>query len=335
MKIDLEKKVKILAVFILLLFLIDFIYFNIFLSIDILVIFSSIFFIIIFEVYIRVQHNIDDKFNNISNKFNVIDDKFLSLEEKFEKANITNQQNLKQETNKLLDINSYIDKSKVEIMDKIFLTRKELEAMILNFKYDFNKVEYSTNHLVKSLLKIYVKEGQKESLLKIAPDVFKYKSVLYIGASIERSLFLEEFIKANYQITILEIFEKNVDFYKNQKNIKEVLQGDVINYDFKEKFDVVFWWHGPEHIDANCLSETVKKLESIANNIVVMGCPYGRHEHGEIYGNIYEKHLSSYNEGYFEDLGYTVDYFGRRDIVCSNICAAKYIKNNIYDSSAS
>jgi len=109
-------------------------------------------------VYIRVQHNIDDKFNNISNKFNVIDDKFLSLEEKFEKANITNQQNLKQETNKLLDINSYID-TVANIVEKgdyddlryfLNLTGKIVDKGFNNEKF-FEHINYITNYETENL----------------------------------------------------------------------------------------------------------------------------------------------------------------------------------------
>lgn len=290
------------------------------------VIFCAVFFIL-FEFYLRIQHNIDN-IDNVKIEIegtNKLVEKFLETAVKqIENTMELLCKDIKARLENLFDLGS-------QNTDKIFLTKSSLEYKMLDLKYNIEKNmneikgAASKTYLQQFLLEIYATEGQKDSLFKIAPDVFSHKTVLYIGASKERSLFLEEFIKAGYKITILEVFRQNIEFLKNLPFECNIIEGDVRSFAFKDKFDVVFWWHGPEHVEESKLKDTLKILESSANKLVVLGCPWGSHPHGEIYGNPYEKHLSQYYEGYFEKFGYKTNYFGRRDVICSNITAVKYI----------
>jgi hypothetical protein len=172
-------------------------------------------------------------------------------------------------------------------------------------------------------------EQRKNSLLRVAQDIFNFKSVLYIGAHKERSQILEEFLKNNYKITLLEVFKPNVDYWKSSGLIDEVVEGDVRTFDSDKKFDVVFWWHGPEHIKEGELLPTLSRIEEIAEKMVVLGCPWGECDQGVSYGNEFETHHTIFNEGYFEKLGYKTDYLGRRDLRLSNICAVKYVAKKL------
>lgn len=165
------------------------------------------------------------------------------------------------------------------------------------------------------------------SLLLLAPNLFReeYKTVLYIGARESRFDFGNLLGRAGYKITILEAHQANA-IHLNSLGLYEVIHGDITTYDFqKRKFDIVFWWHGPEHIEFDQLENTVKKLESIASKLVILGCPYGIYEQGELEGNPYEVHKSHHIPHEFICLNYDVIQIGEKDIHGSNITAVKHI----------
>ncbi len=118
------------------------------------------------------------------------------------------------------------------------------------------------------------------SLQRLAPDLFteEHQSVLYVGARDGGFEYGDNFRKANFKITMLEAFEENVNYLKRIPWIVDIIHGDVRNKDIDKKFDIVFWWHGPEHVSDVQLPLAVKKLESVCNNLVVMGCPWGIYE---------------------------------------------------------
>ena len=91
----------------------------------------------------------------------------------------------------------------------------------------------------------------------------------------------------------------------------------------------MFWWHGPEHVDVSILPNTIAKLESFANIAVVLGCPWGDYEQGDIEGNCYEKHVSSLDYPFFENLGYNVECLGEINTPGSNITCVKILDQNL------
>jgi hypothetical protein len=228
-----------------------------------------------------------------------------------------------------------IDKRQFNLdkMQQIFENRfySLLTEINKNFSYLFNgtglfKQTEMTFSNLSILFDLFIKEKAKEALQNIAPDLFNYKTVLYVGANQYRSYFLEDFHAAGYRVTLLEIFKKNAEFYKSLGWVNEVIQENIINFKPTKKYDVVFWWHGPEHVQKDKLDKTLKTLEKSAKEILVLGCPIGKVLQESSYGNVHEKHLSYYEIGYFEKLGYKTHYIGRRDHLFSNITAVKHIR---------
>jgi len=123
----------------------------------------------------------------------------------------------------------------------------------------------------------------------------------------------------------LEAFKHNVEHYKSLGWVDEIIHKDVRNFKSIKKYDVIFWWHGPEHIEKSEIKKTLKNLEKITRKIIVLGCPLGNVMQQGSYGNKFEKHLSFFEVGYFENLGYKTYYIGRRNTL-SNITAVKHIK---------
>lgn len=164
------------------------------------------------------------------------------------------------------------------------------------------------------------------SLGRLIPDLFNYKTVLYIGARNKRIDYGDTFVEKQYDITVLEIFEPNVRYLKTVKWIKEVIHADVTTFETDKKYDIVFWWHGPEHVEKSQLETTIKKLEGMANIAVVLGCPWGNVVQADKDSNPHERHISYLDRGDFEKMGHTVEYIEPKDIMGSNITAVKYVR---------
>lgn len=142
------------------------------------------------------------------------------------------------------------------------------------------------------------------------PNVYDYRTLLYVGASPNRFELIDEFYYAGYEIDILEIFEPNLRslevLNRRWKIFKTVMLGDVRNVEqiLKHQYDVVVFWHGPEHLGALEITPTIRKLEDFAKHLLICGCPWGDYPQGAIKGNEYERHLSSLFPKDFKALGF-------------------------------
>jgi hypothetical protein len=90
----------------------------------------------------------------------------------------------------------------------------------------------------------------------------------------------------------------------------EVLRGQWL-----PPYDVVFWWHGPEHISEHEIGPTVKGLEQIARELVILACPWGDSKlhhapEGKIPG---QRHKAKLYKHHFRSMGYKVASIGKRD----------------------
>lgn len=117
-----------------------------------------------------------------------------------------------------------------------------------------------------------------------------------MGANRRRQHFLDDFIAACDRVAILEAFPENARFLKEafEGPKVRVVQGDVRHTSgllAGERFDVCFFWHGPEHLGASEAPAVLRGLEAITNHVVVLGMPYGRYYQGDEYRNKYERHL--------------------------------------------
>jgi len=171
-------------------------------------------------------------------------------------------------------------------------------------------------------------QKRTQSLKRLIPDLFTYKSVLYIGARNKRIDYGDMFRENQYQITIVEIFKPNVKYLKTIKWIKDVIHADINTFKTNNKYDIVFWWHGPEHIEKSKLQGIISKLETFADVAVVLGCPWGDVVQANKDNNPYERHISYLDCGDFESMGYKTEFIGPKDIMGSNITAVKYIKKD-------
>ena len=174
--------------------------------------------------------------------------------------------------------------------------------------------------------------AEQAQVLSNLPDLFygsSYRTVLYVGANKRRQYFLDWFERVGYtRIVVLEAFEENAEFLKAEIDAKmlaiEVVHGDIRDAgNIPGKFDVAFFWHGPEHLRKDEIEPALKNLEA-ASKVVVLACPNGVYPQGAEYGNPYEEHLSAIYQQLLEGLGYETDVMGRVGEPSSNILAWKF-----------
>lgn len=170
-----------------------------------------------------------------------------------------------------------------------------------------------------------VRDFREKQLENCITDIFKHKSVLYVGANTHRCHILPSFRNRGYKIDIVEPFEMNCKHYDGVIGINKVHHSTIIEFKPEKKYDVVFWWHGPEHINRDKLEATLKHMESMADKYVVLACPWGDNAQDAIDGNNYEIHRSSLYQKDFEEYGYHAKTIGIVDTYGSNLLAWKHM----------
>lgn len=153
---------------------------------------------------------------------------------------------------------------------------------------------------------------RKEQLDRCLPDLFKRGgTALYVGASMYRADYLTELHEAGYKVTVLDIWFANAWHLAADERVGHIIHGDVRNVGKMDlpHFDVVFWWHGPEHLPRKDTLRALIELEKLAD-LVVIGCPDGYYHLGPAYRNPHEQHLSAWAPGDFRKLGYQAESLG-------------------------
>jgi hypothetical protein len=140
--------------------------------------------------------------------------------------------------------------------------------------------------------------------------------VLYIGIEKYRMVFVKNFLWHGYKMDILEIWKPHIDYYRevnsNFNLFNKIVHGDVREVDkyseLDDKYDVVFWFHGPEHIMKKELPDTIEKLKQKTGKLLIMACPYGESHSPARGGNVYNEHVAEL---------YTEDFYGMYlEVVC-------------------
>lgn len=136
------------------------------------------------------------------------------------------------------------------------------------------------------------------------------KRVLNIGFRDGSDLTVRNFIKSlGGEFHVLEVWKPNCDVLTKNGVVDKVICEDVrnINNSIKEnEYDAVFWLHGPEHITWDDFLNCKERIDSIATKLVIYQAPIGEHPQDELYGNPFEKHVTSLEPEMFLSLGYDI-----------------------------
>jgi len=150
----------------------------------------------------------------------------------------------------------------------------------------------------------------------------EFKDLLYIGVAKNRFQFQTYLNNLNYNITILEAHTPNLEKYVDKYTL---INADVTKFETKNKWDVIMWWHGPEHISKEELKPILQKLEFMANKLVILGCPWGMCLQGVYSGNPYQVHKNHIYPLDLLELNYSVETIGKSDLPGSNLLAWKFV----------
>jgi len=154
-------------------------------------------------------------------------------------------------------------------------------------------------------------------------------NLLYVGARPDAHSWLSELYEVGHKISLLEVWPENAKAMRSDNRIRQVITGDVRNVVtalvlFIGIFDIVFWWHGPEHLAREEIGYILGQLECCASRLIVCACPWGVYPQGVHAGNPYETHLSYLYPESFLQLGYEVRTDGEADKAGSEIVAWKW-----------
>ena len=160
--------------------------------------------------------------------------------------------------------------------------------------------------------------------LKCLPDLLdKPGKLLYVGGHLRYGRALQMtglFRNAGWEIDIIEVFPENVLQLCEVNWIRVLFKNDIRDFIPSERYDCVMLWHGPEHFEASQIPGLLERMQTYSD-CVVFGCPNGKYDQGDEYGNPYERHLSTWYKKDFEKLGMQADAIGEPDARQGNIIA--------------
>lgn len=172
--------------------------------------------------------------------------------------------------------------------------------------------------------------ARARQLERCVPCWKNYKTVLYIGARLERMQIVDSLVAWDYEIDVLEAYPPNaaelIKWNAKEHWFRRIITGDVRDINqlpVEPEYDVVMFWHGPEHIDEVALPNLLRTLEGYAGRLIILACPWGIYAQGAAYGNPFEAHISALYPPVFKMLGYDTDTIGSRDRRGSNLIAWK------------
>jgi hypothetical protein len=171
--------------------------------------------------------------------------------------------------------------------------------------------------------------NREASVRRNIPDFLDYKTVLYVGVRRGRMQLLDLFLEAKYEADVVEIWPRNFTYLetlqKEEGLFKNIHCQDIKAFAAigKGVFDVVVWWHGPEHMPKADLPAVLENLFKMTGQVLILGCPWGQTEQGGLGGNPNEVHVSSLTVSYFETLGFKTSTLGRENRGGSNILSWK------------
>lgn len=151
------------------------------------------------------------------------------------------------------------------------------------------------------------------SYMKLLRDgIGEAKTILDLGCEDGRLLTLLSDGR-KWQVTGIDIFQKNVNAAAKKKIFIKAIKGDVVKIAKQlakkgEKFDVVFCSQVIEHIDRKEGEELLSIVDKLAKKKIIMGTPRGFMEqpHAFLGDNPHQVHKSGWSEEDFRKRGYKV-----------------------------
>ena len=131
-------------------------------------------------------------------------------------------------------------------------------------------------------------EERKADLRKLFPNVFassqEKRTCLNIGAYPDRVEIYDELKDAGWEVDLLEIWKENCQYFSKTDFFSNIYHLNAIDIDTlsPRMWDMILWWHGPEHVTIGEFNVIIPRLIGRARSLVITGSPYQGRVHDDI-----------------------------------------------------
>lgn len=137
------------------------------------------------------------------------------------------------------------------------------------------------------------------------------KDILMVGWRHDSDkTFVDYLVSQNKEVTIVEIYEPNLKSI-TQPTIKVVCD-DILKYTPDKKYDLFLWQHGPEHVSKEDAVNAFERLSPYFKYLMIE-TPHGVNHQDEMYGNIYERHISHWTFEDYINLGFQATLYAGKN----------------------
>ena len=159
---------------------------------------------------------------------------------------------------------------------------------------------------------------QYRDVMSLGPKgLLEPRTCLYVGAWRDGTAFLQDlFEPGGYKVDLLEIWKPSCDLFRGEIKTHggRVIQADVRTWKPDRQYDLVMWWHGPEHVSAGDAELALAKLDKVRTHALITAVPNGHYEQGPVDGNAAQRHISEYTPDWFQTRGFCVANTARQII---------------------
>lgn len=127
-----------------------------------------------------------------------------------------------------------------------------------------------------------------KTLEDVVPLLAGMQSLLHVGEQMREGWeFWPDWFKAHgiEAFDCLEIYGPNVEALRAMPRWRRVYRADVRQVallDAPEQADIVFWWHGPEHVPTLDFEPAIDGLiHAFTPKLIILGVPWGPHRNWE------------------------------------------------------
>lgn len=155
--------------------------------------------------------------------------------------------------------------------------------------------------------------ARARTLANVWPIVQRYKSLLHVGEQLRSGWKFWPDTFKSYGIEtmdVLEIWRPNAEALRGMPLWRHVYHANVLQADevAVDPVDIVFWWHGPEHLQREQFDTAIDALiKGFMPKLIILGLPWGRHDNWEHkFKNVASYHRSIWYPDDLKKMGYQV-----------------------------
>jgi hypothetical protein len=140
-------------------------------------------------------------------------------------------------------------------------------------------------------------EIEKAEFLRLIPELAAGGDCLYIGAKPARREMAATMKALGFAVDAIEAWPNHyfglMDWNKTNQVFRDIFLGNVLYAEriIRRTYDVVMWWHGPEHVAKESLPEFMATIQRMCRGMIILAFPHGEFAQGPINGNPMDAHF--------------------------------------------